>query len=50
MKYLKPSIATLGLASDAIQGEGWKLFPHAIDGDVARRPQLSTGSAYDLDE
>jgi hypothetical protein len=50
MKYVKPSIATLGLASEAIQGAGSKIFPHATDGDVLRRPQLSTGSAYDLDE
>lgn len=50
MKYVKPSIATLGVASETIQGDGSKKFPHAIDGNVLLRPQLSTGSAYDLDE
>jgi len=49
MRYVKPLIAKLGAASDAIQGNGVK-NPHiALDafGDTMPR---SSGGAYDLDE
>lgn len=49
MNYMKPSIANLGIASVAIQGNGIKGGAQ-LDADVAQQPYPSTGSAYDLDE
>jgi hypothetical protein len=49
MTYVKPSIAALGVASEAIQFPGDKGGIHE-DGVVAQRPNPSTGAAYDLDE
>jgi hypothetical protein len=49
MTYVKPSIAALGIASEAIQFAGDK-GGHHLDGIVAMQPNPSTGTAYDLDE
>ena len=49
MKYMKPTIEALGMASEAIQFPGDKGGIHE-DGVVAQRPKPSTGTAYDLDE
>ncbi len=49
MRYVKPSIASLGAASCAIQGNCNKAQPNAIDADSLQLVR-STGSAYDLDE
>lgn len=49
MKYVKPAIAALGIASEAIQFPGDKSGMH-LDGVIALRPNPSTGTAYDLDE
>lgn len=49
MRYEKPSLAYLGVASAAIQGHGIKGLA-VPDADESQQPQPSTGSAYDLDE
>lgn len=49
MRYLKPSIASLGTASAAIQGHANK-GGFATDADEAQQPRPSTGLSYDLDE
>jgi hypothetical protein len=49
MRYVKPTIVSLGAASCAIQGHANKTHPFAIDADGMGLPR-STGSAYDLDE
>jgi hypothetical protein len=48
MRYQKPSIAQLGVASAAIQGHAVKGGMHS-DADQ-NQPRPSTGTAYDLDE
>jgi hypothetical protein len=49
MKYVKPTIVNLGVASRAIQGKGNKIQHNFPDADGVNLPR-STGSAYDLDE
>lgn len=48
MRYVKPTIASLGVASAAIQGHAVKGSMHPDADESQTRP--STGSAYDLDE
>jgi hypothetical protein len=48
MKYAKPSVVELGLASEAIQFHGRKAIT-APDGNPLD-VQPTTGGAYDLDE
>jgi len=51
MRYTKPSIACLGVASQAIQGHGIKTQQNQVDAvDMSSTALWSTGSAYDLDE
>ena len=51
MRYVKPSLTTLGVASVAIQHMvGNKSQPNALDASIDQRPLQSTGTAYDLDE
>jgi len=48
MKYAKPTVAFIGVASNAIQGHGNKA---ALSPDAnTSSEQMSTGSSYDLDE
>jgi len=49
VRYEKPTIARLGVASNAIQHSGIKMFHNVTDAQGSDRP-LSTGNAYDLDE
>jgi hypothetical protein len=49
MRYTKPTIASLGYASTAIQTVGIKGFVQ-LDANESARPQQSTGGSYDLDE
>jgi hypothetical protein len=49
MRYTKPTIVSLGAASNAIQGFGHKTLPNMIDA-VHPLEARTTGSAYDLDE
>ena len=48
MRYEKPSIATIGTASNAIQNHGHK--SGMADDANTSSTQFSTGSSYDLDE
>jgi hypothetical protein len=48
MRYEKPSIATIGTASSAIQNHGHK--SGMADDANTSSTQFSTGSSYDLDE
>jgi hypothetical protein len=51
MRYTKPSIVCLGVASQAIQGHGIKSEQNRVDAvDMSPTAFWSTGSAYDLDE
>jgi hypothetical protein len=49
-KYVKPSVAELGVASDVIQGIGGGKPPFNADDALGTDLPKSSGGAYDLDE